>query len=305
MPDLGQLVLLVLTGVPLTVLVARPFRRRRAASSPTDEPDLEALALRRRIAYDALRDLDLDYRARNLPVRQYLGMRADLELRAAATLAALEAAAGVMREDGAVVVVDARRWRAGRRLTAGMALILAVTLVVGFALPEPWSLANGTVVNQGLAAAQAAEKARLDAIERLQSEVRPGETPSPQLLSDLADAYLAGSSGEELARGALVLLALIQLEPENRDARARIITAYLRAGDYENATRATDAFEMVAPESVDVAFFRGLIALRGTGDRIAAVEAFDEFLRTAPEDPRASMVRTLRAEAAGELPPGS
>lgn len=304
MPDLGQLVLLVLTGVPLTVLVARPFRRRRAASSPTDEPDLEALALRRRIAYDALRDLDLDYRAHNLPLRQYLEMRADLELRAAETLAALEAAAGAIREDGAVVV-DARRWRAGRRLTAGVALMLAVTLVVGFALPEPWSLANGTVVNQVLAAAQAAEKARLDEIERLQSKLRPGETPSRTVLSDLADAYLAGSSRDELARGALVLLALIQLEPENRDARARIITAYLRAGDYANATRATDAFETVAPESVDVAFFRGLIALRGTGDRIAAVEAFDEFLRTAPEDPRASMVRALRAEAAGELPPGS
>lgn len=304
MPDWGQLAMLLLIGVPLAALVALPFRRRTAVA-PTAEadPDLEALALRRRIAYEALRDLELDFRARNLSVRQYLRMRTQLEVHAAGALADLEAAAGAAGT--AAAVPEAHHWRIGRRLSAGLAVALVVTLLVGFALPEPLSLANGTVVNQQLAVALANEEGRRNEIERLQRELRDGEEPSPQVLSDLADAYLAGDSQDDLVRAAFALLALTQLQPRNESAHTRIVTAYLRAGDYDNAAKATDALEAMAPGSVDVAFFRGLIALRGTVDRAAAVEAFDEFLRRAPNDPRAAMVRNLRAEAAGELPPES
>lgn len=303
MPDLGQLALLVLIGVPLAVVVSRPLLRVEWAPDADSGHDLDALALRRRIAYEALRDLEVDHRAGNLHVRQYLRMRSELELRAAAALADLENAAGHPAFDGSVPETHA--WRAGRRLSAGIGTALAVVLLVGFALPQPVSLANRTVVNEPLAAARAAEEARTNEIERLLRELQTAEEPDPETLSKLADAYLAGNAQEDLRRAALALLALIQLRPDDSDPRARIVTAYLRAGDYENAAKATDALEAIAPESVDVAFFRGLIALRGTRDQAAAVEAFDEFLRAAPDDPRAAMVRSLRAEATGEVPPGS
>lgn len=304
MPDLGQIGLLLLLGIPLGVLVARPFR-----SAPGQEPDsaegrLDALILRRRIAYEALRDLDLDYRVGSLTRREYLALREEGELRAAIALEELEEAS--RREKyPAAASSEARRWRPGRRLAAALAAALAIALLVGFVLPEPYSLANGTVVNQPLAEAQAAEEARLAEIARLQAKLTPGDTPDPKVLSDLADAYLAGGGSEDLFRAGVALLALIELQPDNESARARIVTAYLRAGDYRNAAAATDSLEQLAPDSADVWFFRGLIALRGDGDRTAAVEAFDRFLRQAPDDPRAGMVRSLRAEAAGELPPGS
>jgi len=303
MPDLGQLALLVLIGVPLAVAVSRPLRRVESATDVGSRHDLDALALRRRIAYEALRDLEIDRRAGNLHVRQYLRMRSELELRAAAALADLENAAGHAAFVGAVPETHA--WRTGRRLSAGIGTALAVVLVVGFALPQPVSLANRTVVNEPLAAARAAEEARTNEIERLLRELQTAEEPDPETLSKLADAYLAGNAPEDLRRAAFALLAVIQLRPDDSEPRARIVTAYLRAGDYENAAEATDALEAIAPESVDVAFFRGLIALRGTGDQAAAVEAFDEFLRAAPDDPRAAMVRSLRAEATGEVSPGS
>lgn len=303
MPDLGQLALLVLIGVPLAVAVSIPLRRGSSPPEADAGGNLDALALRRRIAYEALRDLEVDRRAGNLHVRQYLRMRSELELRAAAALADLEGAVG--QADPNAAVPETRTWRVGRRLSAGIAAALAVVLIVGFALPRPLSLANRTVVNEPLAAARAAEEARTSEIQRLLRELEIAEEPSPQVLSDLADAYLAGPNGDDLSKAALVLLALIQLRPDDPDPHARIVTAYLRAGDYENAAKATDALEAIAAESADVAFFRGLIALRGTRDRAAAVEAFDEFLRSAPDDPRAAMVRSLRAEAAGEVPPGS
>jgi tetratricopeptide (TPR) repeat protein len=117
------------------------------------------------------------------------------------------------------------------------------------------------------------------------------------MLSDLADAYLAGGSPDELARAAAALTLVISQRPDDVDAHARIITAYLRAGDYANARAALDAFTALEPDAADVDFFTGIIALRGDGDGAAAVAAFDRFLAAAPDDPRVPMVRALRAEA--------
>ncbi|MGH2462437.1 MAG: tetratricopeptide repeat protein [Candidatus Limnocylindria bacterium] len=304
MPDLGQVGLLILIGIPLALLIAHPFAARGELESGPPDAQLEALALRRSIAYDALRDLELDFRTGSLTGRQYLSLREKAELRAAVALADLEAAASYA--DGATAApAEARRWRPGRRLAAGLAGLLAVVLLVGFVLPEPLSLANGTVVNEPLAQALAAEEARDAEIAWLQARLTTEEAPDPEVLSDLADAYLAGDSRDDLIKAALALLVLIQLDPDNESAHVRIISAYMRAGDYDDASRAADALEKLNPDSADVLFFRGLIALRGRGDRRAAVEAFDRFLEQAPDDPRAGMVRSLRAEAAGELPPGS
>nr|MDQ2934564.1 tetratricopeptide repeat protein [Chloroflexota bacterium] len=179
------------------------------------------------------------------------------------TLAELEAAP----------VPTSPRARAGGHRAAlliGGALIGA--LLVGGLLPAPIGLANRTTVD---AAA----------------------------LSTLADKYLARNTSDDLARGAALLLAVIREQPQNQSAYQRLITAYLRAEDYPDATAATNALVGVAPGSPDVPFFRGLIALRGAGDKRAAIGQFDRFLQLAPDDPRAAMVRALRAKAAGDGPP--
>lgn len=185
-----------------------------------------------------------------------------------------------------------------RRLAVGVAVTLVALLGIGFLLPEPFSLAAETVVNQPLAEAQAAEAARQAEIERLLAIIAadPSDTAS---LSDLADAYLAGPSAEDLQRAALTLLALIGLEPDEPDHYARLISAYIRAADWTDAAAATDALAELTPDSADVPFFRGLIAWQGRGDAAGALEAFDAFLAMAPDDPRVPMIRALRQEAAG------
>jgi cytochrome c-type biogenesis protein CcmH/NrfG len=181
-----------------------------------------------------------------------------------------------------------------------VAVALAALLGVGFLLPEPFSLAAETVVNQPLAEAQAAEAARHAGIERLLAIVSADLTDTATL-SDLADAYLAGDSAEDLQRGASVLLLLIGLDPSDSDAYARLISAYIRASDWTDAAAATDALAELVPDSPDVPFFRGLIAWQGYRDGAAAIEAFDAFLDMAPDDPRVPMIRGLRQQAAAEV----
>jgi cytochrome c-type biogenesis protein CcmH len=186
-----------------------------------------------------------------------------------------------------------------RRAAVGVAVGLVIALAVGLVLPEPYSLASETVVNQPLAEAQAAEARRQAEIERLLTTLA-ADANNREALSDLADAYLAGSAAEDLQRAALVLIALIGLEADDPAPYGRLITAYVRAGDWANATSATDSLAKLAPDSPDVPFFRGLIAWRGRGDSVSAIAAFDEFLAESPDDPRVPMIRALRAEAASE-----
>jgi cytochrome c-type biogenesis protein CcmH len=187
-----------------------------------------------------------------------------------------------------------------RRLAVGAAVALVALLGIGFLLPEPFSLAAETVVNQPLAEAQAAEAARQAEIDRLLAIVSADPTDTASL-SDLADAYLAGDSAEDLQRGASVLLLLIGLEPSDSDAYVRLISAYIRASDWTDAAAATDALEDIAADSPDVPFFRGLIAWQGYADAEAAIEEFDRFLEMAPDDPRVRMIRGLRQQAAAQL----
>ena len=184
-----------------------------------------------------------------------------------------------------------------RRMAVAVAIGLVVLLGIGFFLPEPYGLAADTVVNQPLAEAEAAEARRQAEIERLLDDVA-ADASDTEALSDLADAYLAGASAEDLQRAAIVLLALIGQAPDDPEPYGRLITAYIRAGAWTDAAAATEALAELAPDSADVPFFRGLIAWQGEGDADTALAAFDEFLAMAPNDPRVPMIRALRAEAA-------
>ncbi|MGH2358584.1 MAG: tetratricopeptide repeat protein, partial [Candidatus Limnocylindria bacterium] len=169
-------------------------------------------------------------------------------------------------------------------------------LLVGLAAPAPVGLANTTRVDQARSASQAAEAARQEQVSALLADLRH-DPLNVDVLSRLADAYLAGSSGEDLARAAAALALVISQRPDDVEAHTRIITAYLRAGDYVNARAALESVRSLDADPADVAFFDGIIGLRGDNDPAAAAAAFDRFLELAPDDARAAMVRALRAEA--------
>jgi tetratricopeptide (TPR) repeat protein len=157
------------------------------------------------------------------------------------------------------------------------------------------------VINQALADAIAQEEARQAEIQALLERIS-ADPSDAEALSALADAYLAGGSAEDRQRGAVALLALIGLEPENASAYRRLITAYIGAGDWTDARAALGAYAgFAAPNDPDVPFFGGLLALRADEDAAEAIRQFDRFLELAPDDPRAPMIRSLRAEATGLL----
>lgn len=295
MPDLLQWLLFAAIGLAVAAAIAWPLLHPGSETVTVDtEAEAEARALRHRVALDALLDVEADRRAGSLDDASYERERAEAESRAAETLepALVEASPGAAPP------------RQGRSMIAALAAVVALALLVGFALPGSFGLAERTVVNQPLADAMEQEADRQVEIQRLLGvfEANPRDA---RVVSDLADAYLAGDSPEDLQRAAVALQILLALEPENHSAYRRLINAYLATAHYDDAQATTDAYATIAgPDEPDIPFYRGLIAFR-RGDTATAVRQFDRFLALAPNDGRESMVKSLRAEAAGELPEAS
>jgi cytochrome c-type biogenesis protein CcmH/NrfG len=270
-----------------------PLLTRVPAGPPDEAPQDDADAVRHRLALEALRDVEADHRAGSLDAASYAAQRADAEAHAAATLRDLEASDRPP--------VQPPRAAQRPRLLAAIGGVLAAGVLLGFALPPPIGLGERTAINQPLADAIAREEARQAEIQA-QLERIAADPRDTEALSALADAYLAGGTAEDRQRGAVALLALIGLEPENVSAYRRLITAYISAGDWTDARAALDAYaSFAAPDEADIPFFAGLLALRANQDAAEAVRQFDRFLELAPDDPRAAMIRSLRAEAAGQL----
>ncbi len=298
MPDLLELALLLLVGGGVAALIAIPLVRRAGPQAPGEvrEEDLEVLAIRHRVALEAIRDADADWRAGSLDDAAHAEQRERAERRAAETLAELEAArAAASGADPGPGAASAVRPLSGRRVALA-AVVIAAVLVGGLGAPAPFSLANPVQTNQALVQQRAQEAARQATIKRLLDRltVDPSDSDS---LSKLADAYLAGGSVDDLSRGAQILLALLSLDPQDTSAYQRLITAYINVGDWADAASATDSYAKIAADSPDIPFFRGIIAFRGRNDPAAAIEQFNAFLASAPDDPRATMIRALLAEA--------
>ncbi len=293
MPELGQWLLLGGSGLAVAAAIGWPLLRRGSAVAPVHDGHAEAegRALRHRVALEGLLDVEADRRAGSLDDASYQRERAEAEERAAKTL--------VDAPPATEVTASPRRTN-GRRAAAWLGVALAAAVLVGFALPAPSGLAERTVVNQALADERVREAARQAEIQRLLASFAADPTDA-QVISDLADAYLAGTAPEDLRRAAAALQVLLSIEPRNESAYRRLITAYVSAADFADAQAATDSFATIVGEDrPDIPFFRGLIAFR-SGDYSAAVRQFDRFLELAPHDDRAGMISSLRAEAAGEL----
>ena len=282
--------LVLLVGLLIGAAFVVPPLRQRRVEGPTVEDDRDAAAVRHRVAIETLRDVEADRSAGSLDDAAYADQLSQAEARAAATRAALEQP----------MPQPARRHtpERGRRLGLAAAGTIGALLMVGAVIPAT-GLGNRVVVNQALADAQTGEAERQDRIVQLLGSLDP-DAPDAATLSALADAYLAGSTGDDLVRAAVTLRLLVEVEPDRADAYERLMTAYLRAGDYRNARAVHDSYATVATaDPVELAFFDGLIALRGENDAAAALEALQRFLELAPDDARAGMVRGLRDEAAG------
>ena len=191
---------LVLAGVA----VLWPLWSSRAPSDSTVDP--EDAAVRHRVALETLRDVEADHRSGSLDDGAYAAQRAEAEAAAAATLDEVEQISEVPPAS------DPR----GRRLALGVAAVIGAVLVAG-SMVEATGIANATVENPSLAAAQAAEAARQDRIAALLDDLRT-DSRDVDTLSDLADSYLEGTERDDLVRAAVALQLVIELAPDRTDA---------------------------------------------------------------------------------------
>jgi tetratricopeptide (TPR) repeat protein len=269
-------VLIVALAIAWPLLAETAATSATGAAAPEADPEHEARLVRHRLALEALRDVEADRRAGSLDDDAFTVQQAEAEGHAAETLRALDAAP-------AVETPPLSPPRTGRRLAAIIGGALALLLLFGYALPSPFGIAE--------------RDARLERIRVLTDAVaaNPRDTAA---LAELSDQYLAGGTPDEVARALASLLLLRDAEPSSRDAHQRLVTLFIRAGLWEEATSAVDRYaDVIGDDDADIPFFRGLIA-RATGDAQEAVRQFDRFLDIAPEDARATMVKGLRDEEA-------
>jgi len=274
---MAELLLLALVGGAVALAVVWPLLdAERSPVPPPIDDEREATEVRHRLALEALRDVEADHRAGSLDDERYALQRAEAEAHAVATRRALDAARPAAPDAAA---------RPSLRLPALLAGGLALLLLAGYALPAPLGIAE--------------RDARLDRIRVLTAAVsaNPQDTAA---LAELSDLYLAGGTSEDVARALASLLLLRDAAPDSRDAHQRLVTLYIRTGEWEQAALATkEMAEVVGDDDREIPFFRGLIA-RGLGETDEAVRQFDRFLAIAPDDPRATMVRGLLDELSGD-----
>ena len=276
---MAEPLLLALVATAVALAIAWPLLGGRVAD-PVADPEREAIAVRHRLALEALRDVEADRRAGSLDDDAYRIQRDEAEARAAESLRELDhASAGA--EPAAAGRSGSAPSRAGMRRSALSGGGLALLLLVGYALPSPFGIAE--------------RDARIERIRVLTDAVSANHY-DVAALTELSDLYLAGGSSDDVAAALTTLLLLRNAAPEARDGHERLITLLVRAGLWEGAAAATDQFaQVVGDGDREVPFFRGLIA-RGLGDHDEAVRQFDRFLQLAPDDPRATMVRGLRRQ---------
>lgn len=279
---MAEALLLTLVACTVALAVAWPLLGSgQAAPSGAEVPDpeREAVQVRHRLALEALRDVEADRRAGSLDDEAYGVQQAAAEAHAAETLRALDAPRDPTPRDVTPPVVQRTSRRAAVLIGGG----LAVLLLVGYAVPSPFGIAE--------------RDARLERI-RVLTDAVAANPRDIAALAELSDQYLAGGTPDEVARALASLLLLRDAEPASRDGHQRLVTLLIRAGLWEQATAALERYaELVGDDDADIPFFRGLIA-RGSGDHAEAVRQFDRFLRVAPEDPRATMVQGLRDQEA-------
>jgi tetratricopeptide (TPR) repeat protein len=271
---MAEILLLATVLAGAALLIAWPLLGAPAPPPAEPDPEREALLVRHRLALEALRDVQADYRAGSLDEAAYATQRAEAEAVAADSLAALEVAPSSPLPPAQ---------RRDLRLPLGLAAAVVALLLVGFALPSPLGLGE--------------RDERLERIRQL-TEMVAEDPRNTAALGELADLYQAGGTRDELGRALASLVLLRDAAPADPEANRRLITLLIQLGLWQQAEAATDIYaDVSAPDEADIPFFRGLIA-RGSGQPDEAMREFDQFLDLAPDDPRAPMVRSLRDEAA-------
>ncbi|HEX5579388.1 MAG TPA: tetratricopeptide repeat protein [Candidatus Limnocylindria bacterium] len=275
---MGELLLLVLVAGTVVLAVAWPLLDATPpAPEPEADPEREAALVRHSLALEAVRDIEADYRAGSLDEAAYRVQREEAEAHAARTLRALESVtpAGEPESEPDAEPARGRSWR----LPALVGGALALLLLAAFAAPSPFGVAE--------------KDARLERIRVLTDAVKANPR-DVDALGELADLYLAGGSPNDVGAALVSLVLLRDAAPESRDANQRLVTLFVRTGQWDDAEAATDRYaEVVGEDDPDIPFFRGLIA-RGRGDDAEALRQFDRFLELAPDDARVEMVQGLR-----------
>ena len=265
--------------------VAAPFVRNR--TQPV-EPLADPLEDERDMLLRALRELDDELEQGTLSEPEHRALRHETELRAVAVLRALEArdATGELPEQLRALRRHAPGARSVRPARGGrLAVILAASAVV---VAATVALATGYVANRGMGDPITGDQNELAFFEQRVAD-HPNDVAARL---DLAQRYL--EIGD--TRAVQQYLAVLELDPDNAEANAKLGFLLYRAGRTEEGLRQVEIALETAPEYPEALYYRGVILLEGLDRPEEAAASLRDYLRVAPfgayrEDAEALLAR--------------
>ena len=282
--------------------ILRPFGRHGAA---TLERLADPLEDERRSLLRALEELEDERASGALAPEDYGVLRAETEMRAVAVLRALEETRGAGTLAGGLreireVSGNGGPGRNGSRpsgATSGRMLAAALIAVAVAVATVPLLAAALRDRREGEpitgAALGAQSESSLSFFQRRVQE-HPGDVAARL---DLAQRYL--QSGD-LRAAVDQYRQVLELDPANPEAHARLGLILLQGGRPDDALREVDLALAVAPEYSEAHYLRGVILLKGLGRPEAAADAFRAYLEAAPFGGRRAEVSDLLREAQEE-----
>ena len=186
----------------------------------------------------------------------------------------------------------------GARRRSAVPVVLILLVVLAASVP----LAVGALRSRDPGAPITGRQPDRAGLSFLEARVRD-HPRDPAARLDLADAYLAR---RRIGDAVDQYVTLIDIDPRNADAHARLGAILYRTGRPEEALRAVDRALAIDPAYPGAWYERGLILLEGLDRPGPAAAAFARYLEVAPFGAYRSEARRLaeRAERLAEKPLG-
>lgn len=253
-----------------------------------DPDEIALLEEERDFLLRSLDDLERERSEGNIDPDDYRRLHDDYTARAAAVLRSIR--------DGVDARPDVSPASTRRRaLTIGglVAFALVAAVLLGGALGErlPGQTATGNQQLGGEGGPVDAAPTEMEAPDLGARQAAVDDDPDDvDARLAYADALLADGQAAEALRQ---YDAAAELDPSNARARASSGFVVFQAGLAEDALERLDAAEAADPAYPDTYFLRGIVLLRGQGDREAAEVAFTRYLEVAPDGPYAADVEVI------------
>ncbi len=310
---IGQILPVVIIGLPALALVLWPLLRRRGdalaeRAAPAPDGRLE-LVEEKTSVYRALRELAFDHEAGHLSDSDYEDMRVRYEARAAEVLRALDAlgpvkAPAAVPERSPVQAVAGRRgWtRSPVAITVGACIVLVFGVVIGLGVARFAQVDQTAMAPGGRMAGPGSPGMDLGMGGGPEGMAPPagagnGRALSPEILAGMLQAARQSLFDGQYQPAIAAYRAILKRDANNVDAMTHLALIVAIGGHADSALETWDKALRIDPNYAPAYLYRGQVLYEVKQDYAGAVKAWERYVALVPQGEDHDRVTTLLEEA--------